>query len=272
MKKCSRCKETKNGDEFGKRISSKDGLDSRCLNCIKECSKISADKNRIKNSNKIIFTNKFCSTCKIEKKSDCFGTNPGNKDGLRNECKSCRNIKTRLEYETNAEFRERESVRAAIIYLENRDYILNRCKQWSKDNPDKKIEQFHKRRARIYGQVTFDLPKDFVKILKNIQNNTCAYCSRNDVRLTVEHMLPLSRGGKHCIENVILACSNCNFSKHNKTLEEWLKHNEALQKAGITSPLLNIICNNLTLLISAEYSEKLGTVLISEDDFLKMVK
>jgi len=249
MKKCSRCQKTKDSSEFGKRASSKDGLDSRCLQCIKDCSKQSADKNRIKNSNGTMVSSKLCPTCRLEKTSDCFGTNPGSKDGLRNECKDCRNIKTRHKYETDPDFREHESIRAAQNYLEDKEYILNRTKRWSKDNPDKKVEQRHRRQARVYGQIEFDLPKDFIKLLKETQNNSCAYCSRSNVKLTVEHMLPLSRGGKHCFANVVLACTTCNFSKHNKTLEEWLEHNQKLQQIGIASELLNTICCSLTNLI-----------------------
>ncbi len=249
MKKCARCQEIKNSSEFGKRRSSKDGLDSRCLQCIKECSKQSADKNRIKNSNGTTASNKLCPTCRVEKTADFFGTNPGSKDGLRNECKDCRNIKTRHKYKTDPAFKESESIRAAQNYLEDKEYILNRTKKWSKENPDKKVEQRHRRQARLYGQIEFDLPKDFIKLLKESQNNSCAYCSRNDVKLTVEHMLPLSRGGKHCFVNIVLACTTCNFSKHNKTLEEWLWHNQNLQNAGINSEILDIICENLTKLV-----------------------
>lgn len=249
MKKCSRCKEIKDDNKFGKRLSSKDGLDSRCLNCIKECSKQSADKNRAKNIGLVIILSKLCSTCRTTKTVDCFGTNPGSKDGLRNECKDCRNTKIRFKYENDPEFKQNESVRAAQNYLEDRDFIINRTKKWSKENPDKKIEQRHRRQARLYGQITFDLPKNFVKILKEKQNNKCAYCSRSDIKLTVEHMLPLSRGGKHCFANIILACTTCNFSKNNKTMEEWLKHNQKLQSIGIVSELINTICSNLDNLI-----------------------
>ena len=252
MKKCSRCKEIKDGNEFGKRASSKDGLDSRCLKCIRECSKQSEDKNRDKNKNGITVSNKLCPTCRVEKSAECFGTNPSSKDGLRNECKDCRNAKTRFKYETDSDFRENESVRAAVNYQKDRVYILERGKKWAQENPDKKIESVHRRIARLYGQVEFDLPKDFIKILIEKQNHHCIYCARDNVQLTVEHMLPLSRGGKHCFSNIVLACTTCNFSKNNKTLEEWLKHNQKLQQIGVVSELLNVICDNLENLLETK--------------------
>lgn len=249
MKKCRRCQETKDRSEFGKRASSKDGLDGRCLNCIKECSKQSSDKNRIKNSNGITISCKLCPSCRIEKTSDYFGTSPGSKDGLRNECKDCRNAKARYRYENDLSFRESESVRSALNYLEDREYIINRTKQWSKDNPDKKVEQRHRRIARLYGQLEFDLPKNFIEILREKQFDSCVYCSRNDVKLTVEHILPLSRGGKHNIANIALACATCNFSKHTKTLKEWFEHNQKLQTMGIVSHMLVKICDNISKMI-----------------------
>ena len=47
----------------------------------------------------------------------------------------------------------------------------------------------------------------------------CQYCfSENN--LTYDHIIPKSHGGKTIWENVITACSGCNTSKGNKTLEE----------------------------------------------------
>ena len=47
----------------------------------------------------------------------------------------------------------------------------------------------------------------------------CQYCLKNE-NLTFDHILPKSRGGKTTWENVVTACSKCNSSKGNKTLEE----------------------------------------------------
>lgn len=39
---------------------------------------------------------------------------------------------------------------------------------------------------------------------------------------TYDHKVPLSRGGLHESDNLVLACRNCNFSKHTKTAEEFV--------------------------------------------------
>jgi hypothetical protein len=249
MKKCSRCKELKDDNEFGKRLSSKDGLDSWCLKCNAERAKLSRAKNKSKHKNAPSVSKKICPTCRLEKNANEFGTNTQSKDGLRNECRDCRNVKARRRYATDPDFRESESIRAAQIYIKDRDRLLNRSKKWSKDNPEKKIGQRHRRVARLHGQIIFDVPINFIEILRERQNNMCAYCSIESEKLTVEHMLPISRGGKHRMDNIVLACTTCNFSKHNKTLEEWLVHNQKLQQAGIVSDSLIIICDNLKKLL-----------------------
>ena len=47
----------------------------------------------------------------------------------------------------------------------------------------------------------------------------CQYCGVEN-NLTFDHILAKSKGGKTTWDNVITACSNCNTSKGNKTLEE----------------------------------------------------
>jgi 5-methylcytosine-specific restriction endonuclease McrA len=48
----------------------------------------------------------------------------------------------------------------------------------------------------------------------------CQYCGRGDLDLTVDHMLPRSRGGEDSWENLITACYRCNTKKGNRTPAE----------------------------------------------------
>lgn len=52
---------------------------------------------------------------------------------------------------------------------------------------------------------------------------TCQYCGRTNTRLECDHIIPISRGGNNDFENLITACFNCNRSKRNKTISEWLR-------------------------------------------------
>lgn len=47
----------------------------------------------------------------------------------------------------------------------------------------------------------------------------CMYCGATE-KLTIDHMIPASRGGKTSFENCITACQPCNNKKGNKTPSE----------------------------------------------------
>jgi len=52
-------------------------------------------------------------------------------------------------------------------------------------------------------------------------DHTCQYCQQklSDKRLTIDHVIPLSKGGRHEWNNVVTACSACNNRKGDKSLE-----------------------------------------------------
>ena len=50
-------------------------------------------------------------------------------------------------------------------------------------------------------------------------NNTCGYCG-SQKNLTIDHIVPKSRGGKNTWENMITCCSRCNSVKDDRTPEE----------------------------------------------------
>jgi len=75
-------------------------------------------------------------------------------------------------------------------------------------------------RHRIpYGHAHVGLTKHrlFVR-----DRQTCAYCSNRfaESELTVEHILPVSRGGLHEWTNVVTACRSCNTRKGSRRPEE----------------------------------------------------
>ena len=52
--------------------------------------------------------------------------------------------------------------------------------------------------------------------------HVCAYCGAHcsEYDLTVEHIVPVSRGGRHEWTNVVTACRSCNTRKGNRRPEE----------------------------------------------------
>ena len=58
---------------------------------------------------------------------------------------------------------------------------------------------------------------------KNIllrDNNACQYCNYRGSDLSIDHVLPRSRGGTDNWENVTTACLRCNVQKGNRTPDE----------------------------------------------------
>jgi 5-methylcytosine-specific restriction endonuclease McrA len=48
----------------------------------------------------------------------------------------------------------------------------------------------------------------------------CAYCGTGGNRLTLDHVVPRSRGGESVWENVVTSCAPCNHRKGDRLLEE----------------------------------------------------
>ena len=51
-------------------------------------------------------------------------------------------------------------------------------------------------------------------------NYTCQYCGKVTHDLTLDHVHPKSRDGKHTWENLVSACKECNHRKGGRTPEE----------------------------------------------------
>jgi len=58
------------------------------------------------------------------------------------------------------------------------------------------------------------------KTLLSRDQYTCQFCGTTQGPLTVDHVLPRSRGGLTSWENCVAACLRCNHKKGNKTPEE----------------------------------------------------
>lgn len=51
-------------------------------------------------------------------------------------------------------------------------------------------------------------------------DHTCQYCGLRANDLTIDHVIPRSRGGPHTWENLVSACRACNHRKGGKTVQE----------------------------------------------------
>lgn len=51
----------------------------------------------------------------------------------------------------------------------------------------------------------------------------CAYCGAVGAALQRDCVMPISRGGRYTVGNVVPACSSCNASKCNAEVTGWLR-------------------------------------------------
>jgi 5-methylcytosine-specific restriction endonuclease McrA len=70
--------------------------------------------------------------------------------------------------------------------------------------------------------------QEWQQVIK-LYGGRCVYCGCTPDKLTVDHDIPLSRGGSNWLDNVVPACRPCNRAKHAMTGAEyrmWLDLNE----------------------------------------------
>jgi len=79
----------------------------------------------------------------------------------------------------------------------------------------------------------------------------CSYCGKEHVRLEKEHIIPESRGGTDRIDNLRLACRECNLKKNDKTAKEFgypeiqKQVKESLRNTAIVNSIRTAINNVL---------------------------
>jgi len=75
-------------------------------------------------------------------------------------------------------------------------------------------------RLLVYIMVPY---KKIVLSRKNILRRDlyhCQYCGKSDVPLTIDHVIPKSKGGDDTWENLVAACVKCNNKKGDRSPEE----------------------------------------------------
>ncbi len=75
-------------------------------------------------------------------------------------------------------------------------------------------------RLRHYVRIPYkDIPLTRRNLLQR-DNHTCQYCNYFGDGLTLDHVIPRSRGGGDTWENMVTACVRCNVKKGNRTPRE----------------------------------------------------
>lgn len=190
---------------------------------------------------------KRCTSCGEVKPLDEFGKNSRMKDGIHIYCRPCIRQKSAAARAANpdaaraavrasqARRRDKKSEYTRTYYEANRDRILARQQQRREQDYERLIQIERESRAkrkewqrprknerqrlrnRQMAERTFLVTE---KELRRLYSQPCFHCGSMDSQ-SVDHIIPLARGGRHSIGNLMTLCRSCNASKNARFLVEW---------------------------------------------------
>jgi 5-methylcytosine-specific restriction endonuclease McrA len=107
----------------------------------------------------------------------------------------------------------------------NHDQILEHQRQYDVENREKSIQRGHRRRAKAQDSGGWYTEAD-LNTLYELQGGQCCWCGRAMInrilyrtaprcdKFTVDHLIPIHRGGSNWWWNIVLACPQCNGAHH----------------------------------------------------------
>lgn len=125
---------------------------------------------------------------------------------------------------------ERRGPSNAERYLRERDHRLSFAKRYAMLHPEVGQAAKRRRKALLGGNGSYRFSgKDWKKCLAR-HGNRCAYCGGTE-KLSMDHVVPVTKGGTHGAGNIVPACMSCNASKGNKLLIVWKRDGMRLRAA-----------------------------------------
>ena len=92
--------------------------------------------------------------------------------------------------------------------------------EWHKRDPDRgKVYQHRRRAMKLTNGGSYTTAE--WRSLKEKYEFRCLCCHKTEpeIKLTVDHVVPLTRGGANNISNIQPLCRQCNLSKHTRTID-----------------------------------------------------
>jgi 5-methylcytosine-specific restriction endonuclease McrA len=169
---------------------------------------------------------KVCRRCGVERPASEFGRWTGSRDGLKPRCNACR----RADYARNREQILREK---ADYYARNADSIRRKKAEYREELKSGVrsvvyVKPLEHRLMRIIANKMRDrgAPESHIFHVtmadaRRLLAQPCSVCGTRD-ELTVDHIIPISRGGVHAIGNLQMLCAFHNRQKHQKVMTVWL--------------------------------------------------
>jgi len=120
----------------------------------------------------------------------------------------------RRQYAQNAEHGRK--VKAAWA-MSNVEKIKAFQEKYRLNHLPKMAEKQHKRRTKMRLNGVYKVSE---KELIKLYSSPCIACGTTE-RVTIDHIIPIARGGTHSVGNLQSLCLKCNSSKNHRTMSEW---------------------------------------------------
>jgi 5-methylcytosine-specific restriction endonuclease McrA len=139
-----------------------------------------------------------------------------NKEKILQYKKNYRKTERSKEYQREYQKSEKYKQNRKKYKEKNKEKLNNLNALWRKTDKGKAsvIASSSKRRAiKKDGKVTSDQVLEIKKKAK-----VCYWCGRvlKGKKIHIDHYVPLSKGGEHAIENLVVSCSTCNLLKSSR--------------------------------------------------------
>ncbi len=173
---------------------------------------------------------KRCTKCGKRKTCSSFHVYRRASDGLQFHCKACRSKSMAVLYKKQTKRilqRNRDYIRKnrskvarykRAYYEAHRENYNRNLRAWRTKNwQHHYINHQAKRQALIRGATVSDFTlEDWIELLEAC-GYVCTYCG-STAKLTMDHVVPLSKGGNHTKGNIAPACQPCNSRKNDSVL------------------------------------------------------
>lgn len=136
---------------------------------------------------------------------------PINRNHRAVRCGVCAIVRARKGERSRDKSKKREN--AARYRERHREELAAKQAIYIKSHPEVALLGIHRRRARKNGTVRAQEWRDKRKFYGGL----CAYCL-SAPGVTMDHVVPLAKGGPHHIDNIVPACDSCN---KRKGTQEW---------------------------------------------------
>jgi 5-methylcytosine-specific restriction endonuclease McrA len=102
-------------------------------------------------------------------------------------------------------------------HAEHRHEERERDRRYYQAHPEKKRAKENNRKARIYGNGGRYTDREWIELCA-AYDNRCLCCGEK-TKLTVDHVVPVSKGGRNSIDNIQPLCQSCNSKKGRQVID-----------------------------------------------------